>query len=96
MYLEGLGFRSIGRILDVSNVTVLYWVREFGHILKKHVEKELPNDIHDIEVIEIDEMWHFTQKKVASSGFGLLSKGQPRESSAFQLAVVVEKPSSLS
>ena len=96
MYLEGLGFRSIGRILDVSNVTVLYWVREFGHILKKHVEKELPNDIHDIEVIEIDEMWHFTQKKAGSSGFGLQSSEQRKTSLNFRWEAVVEKPSRLS
>ena len=30
LYLEGLGFRSIGRILEVSNVTVLNWIRSFG------------------------------------------------------------------
>ncbi|NAW50128.1 IS1 family transposase, partial [Elizabethkingia argentiflava] len=30
LYLEGLGFRSIGRILDVSNVTILNWIRSFG------------------------------------------------------------------
>jgi transposase-like protein len=30
LYLEGLGFRAIGRILDVSNVTVLNWVRAYG------------------------------------------------------------------
>ncbi len=28
MYIEGLGFRSIGRILGVSNVAVLNWVRD--------------------------------------------------------------------
>ncbi len=30
MYLEGVGFRSIGRIIDVSNVAVLKWIRKFG------------------------------------------------------------------
>lgn len=27
MYLEGLGFRSIGRLLNVSNVSVLRWIK---------------------------------------------------------------------
>jgi len=27
LYLEGLGFRAIGRILGVSNVAVLKWIR---------------------------------------------------------------------
>jgi transposase-like protein len=30
LYLEGMGFRAIGRMLDVSNVTVLNWVRAEG------------------------------------------------------------------
>lgn len=30
LYLDGLGFRAIGRILEVSNVTVLNWVRAYG------------------------------------------------------------------
>jgi transposase-like protein len=30
LYLEGLGFRSIGRILGVSNVSILNWIRSFG------------------------------------------------------------------
>ena len=32
LYLEGLGFHSIGRILGVSNVSVLRWIRGFGQI----------------------------------------------------------------
>ena len=34
LYLEGLGFRSIGRILNVSNVSVLNWIRSFGKEVK--------------------------------------------------------------
>ena len=30
LYLEGMGFRSIGRVLGVSNVSVLKWIRAFG------------------------------------------------------------------
>jgi transposase-like protein len=30
LYFEGLGFRSIGRFLGVSNVSVLNWIRSFG------------------------------------------------------------------
>jgi transposase-like protein len=33
MYLEGFGFRSIGRILGFSNVTILNWIRAFGEQL---------------------------------------------------------------
>ena len=30
LYLEGLGFRSIGRLLKVSHVSVYNWIRDFG------------------------------------------------------------------
>ena len=33
LYLEGLGLRSIGRILNFSNVTILNWIRSFGEKL---------------------------------------------------------------
>jgi len=29
LYLEGLGSRSIGRFLGVSNVSVLHWIKDF-------------------------------------------------------------------
>jgi len=46
MYLEGLGFCAIGRILGVSNVSVLRWIRAFGQKVKElnrekqHIEME--------------------------------------------------------
>jgi predicted nucleic-acid-binding Zn-ribbon protein len=92
LYLEGVGFRSIGRILGISNVTALHWIRQFGKVVKHHVQTQLPDDIHDIEVIEIDEMWHFTQKKAANSGYGLRLSEPRKESLDFRWTVVVEKP----
>ena len=92
LYLEGMGFRSIGRILGVSNVTVLNWIRQFGRITKAYVQTQLPDDIHDIEVIEIDEMWHFTKKKNENFGSGSLLKDRHRTFLDFQWEVVVKKP----
>jgi transposase-like protein len=51
LYLEGLGFRSIGRILGVSNVSVLMWIRAFGQKVK-----ELNTEKQQIEMVEVDEM----------------------------------------
>lgn len=93
LYLEGMGFRAIGRVLNVSNVTVLNWVRYFGKSLKNYVQTELPDDIRQIDVIEIDEMWHFTQKKNENYGSGLPSSVIRKKFSDFQWAVVVKKPS---
>lgn len=35
MYLEGLGFHSIGRLLGVSHVSVMNWVRKYGKTCRK-------------------------------------------------------------
>jgi len=69
MYLEGMGFRGIGRVLKVSNVAVLNWVRDFGEKVKELRKTEKPEGV---EVMELDEMWHFIQKKRTSFGSGLL------------------------
>ena len=63
LYLEGVGFKAIGRILGVHNVTVLNWIRTMGTSVKRYVQAEMPADIRHVDFIEMDEMWHFTVKK---------------------------------
>ena len=58
LYLEGLGFRSIGRILNVSNVSVLNWIRSFGL-----QEKEIQLKTDEIAIVEIDEMHSYISQK---------------------------------
>jgi transposase-like protein len=58
LYLLDLGFRAIGRFLDVSNVSVLKWVRQ--HAAKQELSLDLKEEI---AVMELDEMWHYCQKK---------------------------------
>ena len=84
LYLEGLGFRSIGRIMKVSNVTVLYWIRTLGKSVKTYVQTQMPDDIRHVEFIEIDEMWHFTKKKNGNFRSGSLSIELPKKCSDFQ------------
>ena len=57
MYLEGLGFRSIGRILGVSHVSVQDWIKKYG----KQAE-ELRSE-ETIEVVEMDEMHSYIGQK---------------------------------
>jgi len=66
LYLEGLGFRSIGRILNFSNVTILKWIRAFGEQLTK-VKAE-----RSVRVMEIDEMHSYIGSKKTIAGYGLL------------------------
>jgi len=39
LYLEGMGFRAIGRILKVSNTAVLGWVKQAGSSIAGSVLK---------------------------------------------------------
>ena len=87
-----MGFRAIGRVLKVSNVSVLRWIRSAGEHVKFYVNSNLPDNLHEIDIIEMDEMWHFTQKKNESCGSGLPSKDVLNKFSGSPLAVVVKKP----
>lgn len=67
LYLEGLGFRAIGRVLGVSNVSVLKWIRAFG----EQAEALHKADNQAPKEVMIDEMWHFVCSKKRNSGSGL-------------------------
>src|ERR1035437_6498558 len=57
LYLEGLGFRSIGPYLKVSHVSVYNWIKAFGEeVAEMRFEEE-------IEVIEMDEMHSYIGSK---------------------------------
>ena len=87
LYLEGLGFRSIGRILGVSNVSVMNWIRDFG----KEV-KELHTESQKIEVVEVDEMHSYIGSKKTTVGYGLLLIDMEKDSSISLLATGETKP----
>lgn len=87
MYLEGLGFRAIGRILQVSNVTVLDWVRKAGQALPAWPMDDPKKP--QVRVLELDELWHYVGKKQTSVGCGLLLIGQESKYLPQNSAVVV-------
>ncbi|WP_321428801.1 IS1 family transposase [uncultured Methanolobus sp.] len=57
LYLEGLGFRSIGRFLNVSHVTVQNWIKQFGSELEELKSQK------EISVVELDEMHTYIGNK---------------------------------
>ena len=61
-------YGMIARLLKVSRTTVLNWIREMG---RKLPEPEIPSDIHSVQ---IDEMWHFINKK-KTKNMDLASRG---------------------
>jgi hypothetical protein len=65
LYLEGMGYRGIGRFLKVSAVSVMNWIRKFGEEADKTVELITPAPI-----IEMDELHTYIGSKKTTNGFG--------------------------
>lgn len=67
LYLEGVGFRGISRLTGVSHVTVMKWVKKLG----QRIEQLRPKEGDQVNVMELDELWHFVKKSPTSAGSGL-------------------------
>ena len=85
LYLEGLGFRPIGRSLKVSHVAVYNWTREFGEKLD-----EIKSDT-EIKVVEIDEMHSYVGQKKIITGSELLLIELGENSSVALLASEIQR-----
>jgi len=66
LYLEGLSLRTVARLLSTTATSVLKWVREAA---LRHGQRPAPEP-GGAPVVEVDEMWHYVQKKPANCGFG--------------------------
>lgn len=66
LYLEGLGFRSIGRFLKVSHVAVYQWIKKFGEKIDDIKSEQ------EIKVVELDELHTYIGQKKTTVGYGLL------------------------
>ena len=92
MYAKGnMSFGAIGRLLGVSDVSVLRWVRAEARTLPE------PEVGAGAKVVLIDEMWHFVKKSPPSSGSGgpmTLWPGAPSASSSADATTPPAKSSS--
>jgi len=70
LYLEGMGFRAIERIIGVSNVSVLNWIKKYG----KNLESIRLDKTKDA-IVEVDELCSFVGSKKNEYGSGLLLSG---------------------
>ena len=68
LYLEGVGFRGISRLTGVAHTTVMRWVKKLGDDIERF--REDTGEIEPVSVMELDEMWHFVQKKQTNVGSG--------------------------
>ena len=77
MYLEGMGIRSIERLENIPNPLIIKWIRQFGQIVENTLrQQEVPKDLKEIEILEIDELVTHVKKNEIKSGFGLLLTDQ--------------------
>lgn len=72
LFRKGLSLRSIADIIGTNNVTVLKWIRGFGATLKAHILSQPIEKTEELDVIEIDELWHYVKKNSKNYGSGLL------------------------
>ena len=56
MVLDGNGIRQAARHVGLSHVSILNWIKQAAQAVQGQ-------PIEKAEVIEIDEMWHYVQKK---------------------------------
>ena len=73
LFRKGLSLRSIAEIIGTNNVTILNWVRNIGTYVKERILSQPIETYKTLDVIEIDEMWHYVQKNNENYGFGLLT-----------------------
>ena len=61
MYVDGMGFRQIGRHLQVDHVTVMNWIKRYASRLS---ETAVPKEAY---TVEMDELYTFIGKKKTGS-----------------------------
>lgn len=86
MYLEGLGFRSIGRVLKISYGTVFNWIKKWGE------QVELPVSDKPVEIVELDEMHSYVGKKKTTAGYGLLLMDLEKGTSILSVGTARQRP----
>ena len=64
LYINGLSFRAISKIIKVSHKAVYDWVKAFA--IETYEKPKPQGDV----VIELDEMWHYIKAKKTSFGYG--------------------------
>ena len=67
LYLCGLSMRTIAKIVKSDLHAVYRWIRDFAQI-----SYAKPAPTSSKVIVELDEMWHYIQKKQINSGFGRL------------------------
>ena len=73
LFRKGLSLRSIAEIIGTNNVTILQWMCSIGRYVKETILSQTIEVSESLDVIEIDEVWHYVEKNSKNYGFGLLT-----------------------
>jgi transposase len=65
LYLEGLGFRAIGRVLKISYGTVYKWIKKWGEKASLPVKQQ-----EEVKKLELDEIHTYIGSKKTTVGYG--------------------------
>ena len=61
MYLDGMNFRRIGRLLGVHHTSVMNWVKAYAEVVD---DAPVPDQV---ETVEMDEIFTFIGSKKTNS-----------------------------
>ena len=86
LYLEGLGFRSIGRFLKCSHVAVYKWIKAHGESIAAI------RSAAGVDVVEMDEMHTYIGSPKTIAGYGLLLIDMRNASSTAKWVPVTQIP----
>jgi len=86
LYTMGLSMNAIGKVLGGSTPSILNGIRAHA---ATHAPRPQPQPGEDVVVMELDELWHFLQKKRTSSGSGWLLIALASASSTGNVALVM-------
>ncbi len=63
MYLDNARLRKIAKWQKVSHTLIIYWIKQFGHIVQEILDEEVKTlEKTDVEVIEVDEFCIYIKK----------------------------------
>lgn len=66
MYMNNMGIRAIGRVLNASPASILNWIRKDHQALMQQGQPAPPQRATGPDIIEMDEIYTCVQKKTAA------------------------------
>jgi transposase-like protein len=63
MYMNSMGIRAIGRVLEASPAAVLKWIRKEHDAMQRRLAESAPAPAGQPDIIELDEIYTYVKKK---------------------------------